>query len=197
MLATMKRHISPFNQVVADNFNGPDVYETMCMPDLHAAFSEVHVLSFADMPGPITAEQVKERLGSTRHALLVIVPKWEQSGQGEGAERDMNDPSFGHLDDSIKTTCGDQRSAFLNGNAEHVLYYWALMESQDILGKVLSIVKAGVVSASHKPAAEVSGGEEINSKRKAAKEKLLREEEEAKEAKKFGSTCEHGTQPGL
>ena len=56
------------------------------------------------MPGPITADQVKDRLGQTHAALVNIVPKWEQSGTGFGAEKrpfDVDGSGFGRMTEEI------------------------------------------------------------------------------------------------
>ena len=86
-----------YHEIMADNFNDPIcVYNSLCLPDLHSVFSSSIELKFENMSGPITADQVKDRLGQSRAALVAIVPKWEQSGTGFGANaRPHDEPGSG------------------------------------------------------------------------------------------------------
>ena len=51
---------------------------------------------------------------------------------------------------------GDHRATYLNGYKEHVLYYWHLIDSQDIVSKFLNILSKDVAASSDKPAALIS-----------------------------------------
>ena len=60
-------------KMVADLFNDPkNVYWTEALPELHSAFAEPIELRFEDMPGPITAEQAKNRFSDGRGCLIQV-----------------------------------------------------------------------------------------------------------------------------
>jgi len=117
-------------------------------------------LPFNLMPGPIAADQVKSKLADARVKLMKIVNRWERSGNGfkqlrdeeeEDAEYDDSnegdfDPNadvpdnFGHLIDENYLE-GNNRKSFVwcsEGEKDHHLYFWHLLDSQGVLSKVIN-----------------------------------------------------------
>ena len=141
-----------YHEIVAENFNDPSkIYNSHALPQLHLVFAESIGFRFNDMPGPINPDQVKDHIAQTRASLMVVVPKWESSGTGFGIR--AASAGFGRMTEEIRHERGDCCATFLNGYKEHILYYWHLIDRQDIIAKFLNILSAEVAASSDKPAA--------------------------------------------
>jgi hypothetical protein len=129
-----------FCEAVARVFNDDCVvFFTDALPDLHYSFSYGITLDFDDMPGEITAEEVKKRFADARAKLIKIISKWELSGNGFG-QRHVGDDDFGHLGDD-EMEAGDNRGNFLDSmTKEHILYFWHLADRNELLKNVLNVI---------------------------------------------------------
>ena len=156
-----------FEEMAAQLFNDENFLPaTESLPDLCSTFADPIVLPFSLMPGPIAADQVKSKLADARVKLMKIINRWERSGNGFGqirdeeedqdsddedididvlegaafdAEADVPD-NFGHMIDENYQD-GDNRQSFVwhhEGEKDHHLYFWHLLDTQGILSKVIN-----------------------------------------------------------
>lgn len=175
-----------FEEVVADLFNDPDnVYYTKSLPDLHADFNDEIELKFEPKYGEIMAEDVKNQLGNTRAILIKIIPNWEQSGKGFGAERSVKDVNHGRITEEIIHEHGDRRANFLSGFKSHVLYYWDICDNQGILQNVLSVLDENVSADSDKPAATTAVVQSKRKKKGKSEDDIKEQSKERLERKKL------------
>jgi hypothetical protein len=127
-------------EIVARLFNDrSSIYITEQVPDLHHCFAYPISLSFSDMPGEVTPEEVKKRFADARAKLIKIIAAWELSGNGFG-QRTQDEDDFGHMTEEI-LSAGDNRSHFLRDKMkEHVLYFWHLADRNELLKNVLNVI---------------------------------------------------------
>jgi hypothetical protein len=132
----------------AELYNSEEVYFTECLPDLHEAFAEPMALDLAEMPGgPITADTVKIRLSDARARLIILINRWERSGNGFGLQREEDDAAFGHVEEDETFVDGDDRARFLKaelGLKIHHLYLWHLSDKMGVLKNVLNVLSKEV-----------------------------------------------------
>lgn len=128
-------------------YNSTKTYVTLGLPELHIDFAYPRTLKFADLPGgPITEAEVKSKLAEARAKLIVIISKWERSGNGFG-QRDESNEDFGH----VESGKGDNRADFLRdslGQKSHHLYLWHLSDIMGVLKNVLSVLSQDVAGDS-------------------------------------------------
>jgi hypothetical protein len=85
----------------AELYNSKKIYATLALWDLHIDFVYNRQLRFQDLPGgPITEADVKTKLAESHAKLIVIISKWEQSGNGFGMGTE-SDPRYGHWDGGV------------------------------------------------------------------------------------------------
>ena len=67
----------------------------------HSDFAAAIDCSYEQVAGlqPATPQKVADCLASIRNDLLKIIPKWEQSGQGEGGSNNELDKTFDNHDE--------------------------------------------------------------------------------------------------
>jgi hypothetical protein len=132
----------------AEIYNSEEIFYTECLPDLHEDFAEPMALNLADMPGgPITADTVKIRLSDARARLIILISRWERSGNGFGLQREEDDAAFGHVDADDTFVDGDDRSRFIRpdqGLKVHHLYLWHLSDKMGVLKNVLNVLSKEV-----------------------------------------------------
>jgi hypothetical protein len=131
----------------AELYNSKKIYVTLALRDLHIDYAYTRQLRFQDLPGgPITEADVKTKLAESRAKLIVIISKWERSGNGFGM-RSESDPRYGHWDAGQ----GDNRSDFLNatlGHKPHHLYLWHLSDTMGVLKNVLTVLSPEIAGDS-------------------------------------------------
>ena len=73
-------------EVIAELWNSPDYNPVAPPSDCHVDFQTATDCSYDDITGlsPATPQRVEDTLTSMRRDLLLIMRRWEQSGQGEG-----------------------------------------------------------------------------------------------------------------
>ena len=76
----------------------------------HSDFAAAIDCSYEQVAGlqPATPQKIPDCLASIRNDLLKIIPKWEQSGQGEGGQdneqEESNEDEQDQEDDSLSTS---------------------------------------------------------------------------------------------
>jgi hypothetical protein len=144
-----------WHEKIVELYNSDKVYVTDVLSDLHEDFTFQRTLRIADMPGcPITMQDAKSRLADARAKLIVIISKWERSGNGFG-QRDVEDPRFGHFNAGK----GDCRADFLkdaHGQRSHHLYLWHLSDTMGVLKNVLTVLSQEVAGDSSRCPVDLS-----------------------------------------
>jgi len=120
------------------------------------------------------------------HAILTlfsfsiqIINKWEQSGNGNGNKRDAPreagvDPEAGHLEpDELKD---DNRASFLHICKSHILHFWHLMDTCQLLSRSMARLKAEQSASSLGVPKTQGPSAATQRKRKAEQEKAKRDE---------------------
>jgi hypothetical protein len=98
-----------WHEKIAECYNSPREYVSLELPDLHMDFLEAMTLRFEDMHGgPITAAQVKIRMGDARASMISFINRWEVSGNGFGQPRAFGQDQFGNLSAEIKAINGQR-----------------------------------------------------------------------------------------
>jgi hypothetical protein len=150
-----------FEEACAEKFNDTSfIPSTVEAPTLHSDYAESFELLFDEELGPVTPEQVKTRMADTKTKLMIMIDNWERSGNGdgnnkEGTEENCNEDEgpivrndgWGHFPLLRMTYQDDNRENFLPpGHKSYLLYWWHLMDAEDILLFVLNVLP-GVTSA--------------------------------------------------
>ena len=77
-----------------------------------------------------------------------VIYDWERSGDGFGQRNIKKDSSWGHFaDEHLESTDGDNRTSFLprkHRNTEHLLYFWHLSDTENILCTMLNVLSKDV-----------------------------------------------------
>jgi hypothetical protein len=170
----------------AEVYNSDEIFYTECLPDLHETFAEPMALNLEDMPGgPITADTVKVRLSDARARLIILISRWERSGNGFGLQREEDDAEFGHVDAEDTFVDGDDRSRFIRpdlGLKVHHLYLWHLSDKMGVLKNVLNVLSKEVaVDGDNIP----SGLSQTQKKRKSPPVASVQDEESEQSKKHF------------
>ena len=149
----------PWSVVLAKKFNSPSfVARTAALPVLHSVYCESKTIKLEDGPGEITAEEVERRIADSQTILKKIIMKWEISGRGDGERNDDDkggstrkegQPGFGHIEyEKFETRAGDNKSKFLCNKGKerrpHLLYFWHLMDGNEILDAALDIIDLSI-----------------------------------------------------
>lgn len=81
---------------------------------------------------------------------LQIVSNYEESGRGDGSvARIDGERDFGRFDPANLTFEADNRAAFLLGFKTHILYFWHLCDTMDILASTLCIMDQSMTASSN------------------------------------------------
>jgi hypothetical protein len=144
-------------EVIAELWNSPDYNPVAPPSDCHMDFQMATVCSYADIAGlsPATPQRVEDIFTSMRRDLLLIMRRWEQSGQGEGGRDNSDDDEERHeehreegqalsadaavADRSLGSLSGrparalQSRAAFLNGKPPYLLYFWEVADTHQLL----------------------------------------------------------------
>jgi hypothetical protein len=108
-----------------------------------------------------------------------LIADWETSGNGDGQRRE-GDPDFGHVGET--TLMDDDRANFLRGNKQHLLYFWHVMDTCDLLPNTLTILpnefsaSSGGIPMTREP----TGDPPSNKKNKREREEQQTEENQFK-----------------
>jgi hypothetical protein len=80
-------------EVIAELWNSPDYNPVSPPSDCHADFQAATVYSYEDVASlsPATPQRIEDIFTSMRRDLLLIMRRWEQSGQGEGGRDNSDD----------------------------------------------------------------------------------------------------------
>ena len=127
-----------FYEFAADKFNSAFwVPTSLRLPHLHPDFSEPIELPMKYHP--IDAKTVKKRIGIARAQMVMVISRWEQSGNG-AAMVDNDYPETEeenvavNLDEVVvNLKDGDDRSNFLISEKPHVLYLWEICQQNGVL----------------------------------------------------------------
>lgn len=127
-------------ELIADLWNDP-TFNPSTSPSLcHKEFKESIDCSHSKVRhmSEATPSKVEDLLTNMRATLLHIIPKWEQSGQGDGG-RDIisvNDQRFGCLADRPRRAL-DSRASFIDTHNTFHLYYWEVADQHQLLQSAL------------------------------------------------------------
>lgn len=146
---------------IADKFNDTNFFVVSeVFPNLHNDYAEEIDLGLYRCPGMITADQVKVWIADRKAKLVLLIQRWERSGNGDGQlldhcgddeddiQRGNGERDFGNVVDIHYQ--GDDRSSFLKNYRPSLLYYWNMLLKYDILQETVSILPADLgVSSSH------------------------------------------------
>lgn len=158
-------------EVIAELWNSPDYNPVAPPSDCHVDFHMATVCSYDDIAGlsPATPQQVEDIFTSMRRDLLLIMRRWEQSGQGEGGRDNSDDDDDGDeerheehreegrslsadaaaADRSLGSLRGrparalQSRAAFLNGKPAYLLYFWEVADTHQLLRSSLQCLTNG------------------------------------------------------
>ena len=128
-----------------------------------------------------TPSKVKEKFAKLKTDLTLMINKWERSGQGDGGIADdiddIDDDEYGDLPSSIegespsnhqvstreprfewgrsagRTGAFDCREAFLGSNPSYLLYYWDVLDNNDLFNTAINRMsdETGASSANEVP----------------------------------------------
>jgi hypothetical protein len=131
---------------IAAKFNSEDFRpESEVFPNLHNDFAEPINLSLHKCPGKVTTDQVKVWIADRKAKLVLLIDRWERSGNGDGQRLDT-DNQFGSVGDIHYQ--GDDRASFLKTERPTLLYYWNMLIKYDILQETVSILPNELAASS-------------------------------------------------
>ena len=126
-------------EIIANQYNdsnfGP---RSIMLPSLHEDFIVSHDLSLERMPCEVSPDQVKRWLADRKAKLVLMINKWERSGNGGGNRKEDNE-MFGQCEGTLFQD-DDDRSNFLCGNRTSLLYFWHMAIHHDILSHTVNIL---------------------------------------------------------
>ena len=130
------------DEVIANQYNNSSFKpRSLSLPDLHEDFVVPIDLSLENVPCSVTPDQVKRWLADRKTKLVLIITKWEKSGNGGGNVR--NDDRFGQTSrfmEDAEFQDDDDRANFLSNNRPSLLYYWHMAVEHDILSQTVNIL---------------------------------------------------------
>jgi hypothetical protein len=84
-----------WNETIADKFNDPSFLpSTEILPELHGDYEDSVDLRRSNCPCDLTSDQVKSWVASHKTKLLLLIGRWELSGNGDG-QRVEGEATFG------------------------------------------------------------------------------------------------------
>jgi hypothetical protein len=123
---------------IAAKFNSEEfVPESEVFPNLHNDFAEPIDLSLQKCPGKVTTDQVKVWIADRKAKLVLLIDRWERSGNGDG-QRLEADHQYGSVGDIHYQS--DDRANFLKTERPTLLYYWNMLVKYEILQDAVSIL---------------------------------------------------------
>jgi hypothetical protein len=149
-----------WDELLRDKFNDRNfTCHSELFPLLHSDFAESHDLHRDNCPQNITAENAKAWVADRKAKLVILMNRWELSGNGDG-QRTEDDANFGNVSsESIQFQEGDNRSSFLLHERSTLLYIWESFVKYEMLQNLISILPESVgVTSSRRPTGDV--GEE-------------------------------------
>ncbi len=141
-------------------WNSPHFNPIACSSECHFDFVNAIDCLYDQVArlSPATPQKIEDIIASIRSDLLRIIPRWEQSGQGEGGrdpqedeeERGDDEDSVASSDDEMSPLRrrGDRniggltgrppralqsQALFLNGRPLFLLYYWEVADAHQLL----------------------------------------------------------------
>ena len=112
---------------------------SLSLPNLHDDFLVSMNLSLEIVPCTITPDQVSRWLADRKAKLVLIINKWEKSGNGSG-NRKEGDDMFGQPDELHEYQDDDNRANFLGYNRSSLLYYWHMAIQHEFLSQTVNIL---------------------------------------------------------
>jgi hypothetical protein len=130
-----------WTEAIAAKFNDPTFTPSSeVLPELHGDYEDEIDLRRSNCPCDVTADQVKSWVASHKTKLLLLIGRWELSGNGDG-QRIEGSASFGMIDTPNHLIFGgDNRSDFLKNERSPLLYFWYMCDKYEILPQVLSLL---------------------------------------------------------
>ena len=126
-------------QVVSNQYNDPSYKpQSIPLPSSHDAFITSIDLSLEEVPCKVTPDQVKRWLADRKTKLVLVINKWERSGNG-GGNRKEADEMFGQ-EEGAEFQDDDDRANFLSGNRTSLLYFWHMAIEHDLLSHTVNIL---------------------------------------------------------
>ena len=126
-------------QVISNQYNDPSYKpQSIPLPSLHDAFITSIDLSLEEIPCKVTPDQVKRWLADRKTKLVLIINKWERSGNG-GGNRKEADETFVQ-EEGADFQDDDDRANFLSGNRTSLLYFWHVAIEHDLLSHTVNIL---------------------------------------------------------
>jgi hypothetical protein len=142
-------------------WNSPHFNPIAPASECHFDFVNAIDCSYEQVPGlsPATPQKIKDIIVSICSDLLRIIPRWEQSGHGEGGRdpQEEEEEERGDDEDSVATSDDEMsplqrrrhrnlggltgrppralqsRASFLNGRPSYLLYYWEVADAHQLL----------------------------------------------------------------
>jgi hypothetical protein len=123
---------------IADKYNSEDYCpQSEVFPNLHDDFMQPVDLSLDHCPGVVKlTEQVKASIADRKAKLVLLMDRWELSGNGDGQRIEQED-AVGESSIDIQS---DNRSSFLKIDRSSLLYCWQMLEKYEILEQMVSIL---------------------------------------------------------
>ena len=149
------------NEILARQYNNSSFQpRSISLPDLHMDFVNPIDLSFDNVPCAVTPDQVKRWLADRKTKLVLMITKWEKSGNGGGNK--IEDERFGQTSmfmDDADFQDDDDRSNYLGNNRSSLFYYWHMAAEHDILSQTVNILPSelSATTESISPVAKKSG----------------------------------------
>ena len=155
-------------ELIAAKWNDPDFNPVTRVSSCHVDFNTSIDLSHETVASLVPADAigVQNRLSSIRVALLRIIERWEQSGQGNGGRNEDEDGEpaslFGRLEGRSQEAL-DNRENFLGGNPSWYLYFWETTDMFQLLDSTLNRFSDSVGATSASDVNSVSRARRPNS----------------------------------
>jgi hypothetical protein len=159
-------------EVITDKFNDIDFSpDSEVFPNLHEDFASSINLDLDQCPCVVSVEQVKSWIADRKAKLVLMINRWERSGNGDG-QRWEEDRTFGHME-SIHYQ-SENRSQFLQNDRSTLLYYWQMLDNYDMISNTVSILPAdfGISSSTPSTTTTTTSNNSTMSARKNKKQRL-------------------------
>jgi len=111
-----------WTEAIAAKFNDPTFTPSSeVLPELHGDYEESMDLRRSNCPCDVTSDQVKSWVASHKTKLLLLIGRWELSGNGDG-QRIEGSPNFGIIEtENHLIFGGDNRSDFLKHERKSIV----------------------------------------------------------------------------
>ena len=182
-------------EAIAEMWNSPHFNPIAPASECHFDFVNAIDCSYEQVAGlsPATPQKIEDIIVSIRSDLLRIIPRWEQSGQGEGGRdpQEEEEEDRGDDEDSVATSDNEMsplrqrqgkniggltgrppralqsRASFLNGRPSYLLYYWEVADAHQLLQSSLQRLNndTGACDASSAPSTASRGSSRAQRRR--------------------------------